>query len=264
MDAEAQLLMACIPGLKAVYGGAEAADSHDNVTLNITNGTFERVFGGNNISGTIRGAITINIEETGCKPVIIGELYGGGNQAGYSVYGYDSDNNPIESGDTPLYNDPQVNVKSFTSIGNIYGGGFGSGATMVGNPTVNVNEVVGTPTNYPSTGDFDNTGYKGKTITLDEGEETEHTVQLPSHTKGKIGSINNIFGGGNAARVIGNTNVNIGTRDKIDYVTKGTAEESPRTAIPVVGADVRGNVYGGGNNAEVTGNTNVNIGNRKE
>ncbi|MBQ5560696.1 MAG: hypothetical protein IIT46_13135, partial [Lachnospiraceae bacterium] len=58
------------------------ADINDNVTLNLTNGTFKRVFGGNNVSGTIRGAITVNVEETGCRPVIIGELYGGGNQAG--------------------------------------------------------------------------------------------------------------------------------------------------------------------------------------
>ena len=94
MDAEAQLLMACIPGLQAVYGGAEAADVRGNVTLNITNGTFDRVFGGNNISGTIGGSITINVEEIGCKPVIIGELYGGGNQAGYSVYGYNDDGTP--------------------------------------------------------------------------------------------------------------------------------------------------------------------------
>ena len=97
----------------------------------------------------------------------------------------------------------------------------------------------------------------GKTITLDKGKETEHTVQLPSHTKGKIGAINNVFGGGNAAKVIGNTNVNIGTLSTVDYVTKA------RTDISVVGADIRGNVYGGGNNAEVTGNTNVTIGKKE-
>ena len=81
MDAEAKLLMACIPGLNAVYGGAEAAAIQGNVTLNITNGTFDRVFGGNNLSGTINGSITVNIEEIGCRPIKIGELYGGGNQA---------------------------------------------------------------------------------------------------------------------------------------------------------------------------------------
>ena len=88
MDAEAKLHMACIPGLQEAYGGAEAADIHDNVTLTITNGTFNRVFGGNNISGTISGKITVNVEETGCRPVVIGELYGGGNLAAYSIYGY--------------------------------------------------------------------------------------------------------------------------------------------------------------------------------
>lgn len=280
MDAEAKLLMACIPGLSAAYGGAEAAAIQGNVTLNITNGTFDRVFGGNNLSGTINGSITVNIEEIGCKPIIIGELYGGGNQAGYSVYGYDNNDKPIESGVTPLYNDPQVNVKSFTSIGNIYGGGYGDGATMVGNPTVNINEVVGTPTNYPTTGDFDANGYKGKEKTIDG-----HTVILPSHINGKIGAINNVFGGGNAAEVKGNTTVNIGTLSEVylvkkvtvgesvaDYYTRnndgtyttatGTASESTTyyEKKTVIGADIRGNVYGGGNEAEVTGNTNVNIG----
>lgn len=141
MDAEAKLHMACIPGLQAAYGGAEAAAIKGNVTLNITNGTFDRVFGGNNLSGTIDGSITVNIQEVGCRPIKIGELYGGGNQAGYSVYGYNDDDTPKETG-TKLYDDPQVNVMSFTSIGKVFGGGFGSGATMVGNPTVNVNEVL--------------------------------------------------------------------------------------------------------------------------
>ena len=118
MDAEAKLLMSCIPGLQAAYGGAEAAAIKGNVTLNITNGTFDRVFGGNNLSGTIDGSITVNIEEVGCRPIKIGELYGGGNQAGYSVYGYNDDGTPKETG-TKLYEDPQVNVMSFTSIGKV-------------------------------------------------------------------------------------------------------------------------------------------------
>ena len=69
-----------------------------------------------------------------------------------------------------------------------------------------------------------------------------------------MGSINNVFGGGNAARVVGNTNVNIGTEATIDYVSE------VGTAITVLGASITGNVYGGGNQADVTGNTNVTIG----
>ena len=281
MDAEAKLLMACIPGLQAAYGGAEAAAIQGNVTLNITNGTFDRVFGGNNLSGTINGSITVNVEEIGCKPIKIGELYGGGNEAGYSVYGYDSDGKPVESGTTPLYDDPQVNVMSFTSIGNIYGGGYGEGATMVGNPTVNINEAYG---RY-----YDNTSGNTSSV-VDENAETPNHYPIPSHAAGKMGAINNVFGGGNAAKVIGNPTVNIGTLSEV-YVVK---EVTSGTALPtgcytrnndgtysaatgtaqdgvtyyekkdVQGADIRGNVYGGGNNAEVTGNTNVVIGKKNE
>ena len=283
MDADAKLLMSCIPGLRVAYGGAEAADIQGGVTLTITNGRFDRVFGGNNISGTIRGPIEVNIEETGCKPIIIGELYGGGNLAGYSVYGYNSDGSLIESGTTPLYKDPVVNVKSFTSIGSVYGGGYGSTATMVGNPIVNINVAEGTH----------------KTTVIGENEKTysdDDGKPIPSHASGKIGAINNVFGGGNEAKVIGNTQVNIGTTtyeytlvneemtvgttDVSNYYTRagsGTTEDpyvytkcdvDSKAAAdtfyyvqhPVVGADIRGNVYGGGNNAEVTGNTNVMIG----
>ena len=281
MDAEAQLLMACIPGLQAVYGGAEAADVRGNVTLNITNGTFDRVFGGNNLSGTIGGSITVNVEEIGCKPVKIGELYGGGNQAGYSVYGYDSEGKPIVPGETPLtplYNDPQVNVMSFTSIGNIYGGGFGGGATMVGNPTVNVNVAYGRYYND----DLSIVGENAKT-------REENGYPIPSHAKGKMGAINNVFGGGNAAKVVGDTHVNIATLSEVYVVkqvavgedvssfytrnTDGTYSAATGTAVEgttyyekkdVQGVDIRGNVYGGGNNAEVTGDSKVKIGKRNE
>ena len=291
MDAEAKLHMACIPGLQEAYGGAEAADIHDNVTLTITNGTFNRVFGGNNISGTISGKITVNVEETGCRPVVIGELYGGGNLAAYSIYGYDDDGTPKESGDNP-FDDPEVNVRSFTSIGAVYGGGYGTGAKMIASPTVNINESVGSPDTYPTTGDYDANGFKGKTITLDEGKPTEHTVTLPAHKKGEIGAIGNVFGGGNAAEVTGNTNVNVGTSeyeeivsvaigdDVTDYYTRsgegteaspytyteatGTAEEGTTYYQKVKGANITGNVYGGGNNAEVTGDTHVVIGKKKE
>ena len=132
-------------------------------------------------------------------------------------------------------------------------------------------------------------------------EETKTiTVTIPGHNKDAIGAIGNVFGGGNAAKVDGNTNVNIGTRKGADeymavvdvptttvttadgYYTRsgeGTAT-SPYVYAPfegtpsagttyykkykIKGADIRGNVYGGGNNADVTGNTNVVIGKKAE
>ena len=206
------------------------ADVGSDVVLTITSGHFDRVFGGNNISGIIHGSITVNIEETGCKPVTIGELYGCGNQAPYTT----------PSGKSH----PTINIKSFTSIGRVFGGGFGASATVTGNPTVNINEVIGLNASTTST-------YAGTEITLPDGTK----VTLPAHESGKIGAIGTVFGGGNAAKVIGNTTVNVGTADTISYVS-GT----DHTAKPVVGVNITGNVFGGGNYAEVEGSPIVTIG----
>ena len=266
MDAEAKLLMACIPGLNAAYGGAEAADIQGDVVLNITNGTFDRIFGGNNESGTIRGSIVVNIEETGCRPLIIGELYGGGNLAGYSKYGYKKVDDvwvPREAKDgqepgTVPAADPQVNVRSFTSIGSIYGGGYGETAVMVGNPHVNINVTEG---KYAAN------GYEGTEKTIDG-----HQVIIPPHVQGKIGAIQNVYGGGYGAKVDGDTYVNIGTQvgESIVFNTPFTKTVNNIEVITtsedrtheVKGVDIRGSIYGGGygSTAVVTGNTNVQIG----
>nr|MBQ5604344.1 hypothetical protein [Bacteroidales bacterium] len=150
-----------------------------------------------------------------CNPITIGELYGCGNKAAY---------------ETPGDRHPTINIRSFTSIGNVYGGGLGEDAVVTGNPTVNINVVEGANSEH-------DWAYNGQTITFSDGSK----VTLPTHETGKIGAIGNVFGGGNAAAVIGNTQVNIGTE-----VSKS--------------ADIRGNVYGGGNQANVTGQTNVVIG----
>ena len=287
MDGDARLVMNCIRGLGRAYGGAENADVGD-VNLNITNGTYDQVFAGNNRGGRVAGSIVLNIEETGCNPIIIGELYAGGNLAPYSIYGYteqrDENNNivydavdgkvvwlPLRAGEagalsgTDVYRSPVINVKSFTAIGNIYGGGYGMPATMIANPTVNVNEVkgrwaeyVGVPSNYGENYPYDANGYKGVTKEID-GD----IVTIPSHEKGKIGAIQNVFGGGNQAAVIGDTNVNIGTEETVTFATDNPATtDVNETVTPqtVEGADIRGNVYGGGNAANVSGNTNVTIG----
>lgn len=294
MDAESRLEMACIPGLKAAYGGAEDAEIDGNVTLNITNGTFERVFGGNNVSGYIRGTITVNIEETGCKPIIIGQLYGGGNQAPYEA----------PAGE----HGPTLNVHSFTSIGEIYGGGYGKPATVTGDPYINVDVCEGlykdgfTYADGSTTNDKTGTriitfveykrAHNAETLTWDfvdengDGERDTETknmeIYLPPHTAGKIGAINRIFGGGNAAPVMGNTYVNIGTHTGesivfntpvVKTVTTGEGEgavttEEPTTDLErthsVIGVDIRDNVFGGGNEAEVSGDTHVTIGKKAE
>jgi hypothetical protein len=126
----------------------------------------------------------------------------------------------------------------------------------------------------------------GKTISFVVGKDEEtgnnitETVSLPLHVAGKIGAIGTVYGGGNAAPVHGNTNVNIGTEigNNIVFVSPATktvtstvngvetTTEEPTTDAErtheVKGVDIRGNVYGAGygSTAVVTGNTNVVIG----
>ena len=229
MDGSSGIQLGCIESLGEIYGGARKADVGGDINLTITSGHFDRVFGGNNLGGLVKGSITVNIEETGCNPITIGELYGCGNKAAYK---------------TPGDRHPTINIRSFTSIGNVYGGGLGKEAVVEGNPTININVVKGA----------NNGAYNGKTINFDDGS----TVTLPVHEEGKIGAIGNVFGGGNAAAVIGNTQVNIGTATSVVFESlTGTELERTKT---VEGADIRGNVYGGGNQAKVTGKTNVVIG----
>ena len=131
-----------------------------------------------------------------------------------------------------------MNVKSFTSIGDIYGGGYGETAVVRGDTHVNINVCKG---KYASTAFAEQ---PNKIITFMEykrkkdgvGEESfEHDengdrileqkvigVFLPGHDGDKIGAINNVYGGGNAAKVEGSTFVNIGTKD---YVSVASAVE---------------------------------------
>jgi hypothetical protein len=179
----------------------------------------------------------VTIEETGCNPITIGELYGCGNQAPYTT----------PEGEE----DPTINLKSFTSIGNVFGGGFGENAVVKGNPTVNIDVKEG-----------DNRerdwAYNGQTITFSDGSK----VTLPVHEKGKIGAIGTVYGGGNAAAVIGNTTVNMtnGIVENTVFGGGNAAVVEGDTKVTILDGTIGGNVYGGGNQGDVTGKTKVQIG----
>ena len=321
-DGSSNIDLGCMEFLADMYGGAKNADVNSNIVLNIQSGRFNRVFGGNNLGGCVRGSITVNIEETGCHPIIIGQLFGGGNQAGYSVYGYKQvggewvpreESDGLETGTTP-YADPKVDVKSFTSIGEIYGGGYGASAVIVGNTNVIINECIGLHASddintylKDQNGEYvldennqriqvsDNTGQWIHFVAGKNSDNTDKitTVWQPEHKSGEIGTIGNVFGGGNEAPVHGNTNVLIGQLETVLFETPTTKivtvpVTDPDTGNPVtdsdtgeavttqvvqpttdtdrthtvIGVNITGNVYGGGNAADVTGNTNVVIGNQ--
>ena len=250
-DGGVKLVLGCIENMDYVFGGAKDAHIKGGLNMTITSGTFKKIFGGNDQSGTIQGPITLNIEETGCAPIIIEGLYLGGNQAPYSVYGYkEVEENLIartkaefealytteEERAAHRYADPILNVISCTRIDNVYGGGLGSTADMYGNPTVNINMVKG-----------------------NKAGQTYNGIDIPD----KLGKIGNVYGGGEEADVYGNTTVNIGTATSVTMTsvddiaaTENIDEEHPF----VEGANITGNVFGGGNEAEVYGNARVYIG----
>ena len=308
MEGKTVLEMGCITGMDEIYGGSEKADVGDSIILNITSGHYGKVFGGNNKGGRIFGSITVNIEQTGCLPITIDELYLGGNNAPYSVYGYGDSlperinfgteqqpemvkhyvlNEEDENHTKPLYRDPQLHIRSFATIGKVFGGGNGSLATMVGNPTVEINVTNG----------WVNGQYTG--------EDQRYTDYVNTPMMLSDGVIDTVYGGGNAATVIGNTRILIGDsisqsltinsmeqlynsidntglkRSNIKMVkgTNGGGNTVTYTVVdsngdPVAGktpltvnvkqtangATITGNVYGGGNMADVTDSATIQLG----
>ncbi len=302
MEGSTQLEMGCVTGMAEIYGGSEKADVGSNVELTITSGHFHKVFGGNNKGGRINGSITVNIEQTGCVPITIDELYLGGNNAPYSVYGYNNTTTTVdvgggemvthyglnESGQNP-YPDPRLNIRSFETIGTVYGGGNGELAVMVANPIVDINVTKGWVNGEYLGGNADYTAYRATAMDLT--------------TDGVI--TGDVYGGGNQAKVKGKTRIRIGDKlgesvslksmellynqigssgerrgdvkmqrsgdnaiiytiqkfENDEWVDDGT--KTPLTANisqSVTGVTINGNVYGGGNEADVTKGTDVQIG----
>ena len=284
MSGTSNIDMNCTDGMGQIYGGSRMADVHNDIVLTITGGHYQKVFGGNNLSGRIYGSITVNIEQTGCLPIEIDELYGGGNEAAYSVYGYDG-NTPIEGNENDrLWADPQINIKSFKSIGTVFGGGYGATADVIGNPTININTVEG----------WTNGDYQGKNTDPEHPDPHAEFVGVKKNLGG-IGEIGTVFGGGNQAIVKGDTYINIGTQDQVtihnvskevynaikdsrnaitttgqtDIANPGFTNQDEDNVtkdltITVDGVNITGNVYGGGNQADVTGSTHVIVGKEQQ
>ena len=189
-----------------------------DITLTIKGGTIENAFGGNNAGGNVRGKITVIVNADGGCPLKIDNVYGGGKDAPYTP--------------TSTSSRPEVNIKNGTVNNAVYGGGFGSGATVTASPIVLIGDP--TPAYKAIIGDTKIDGTTGDGNVFGGGNaagitgSTDVNVRYNSVVKG------NVFGGGNAAPVSSNTQVLI--RDK----TK-----------------VFGNIYGGGNMGVVNGNTKV-------
>lgn len=262
IDCAVTMNLDCSEGSATLFAGANNANVNGDVTINISSGTFGRVFCGNNTGGNIYGQLTLNVDETGCWPVMIGELYACGNEAPYSVYGYDDEGQCITSRDAMTmpkpYGSPCVNLISFTRIGKVFGGGYGHTAVLYGDSHVSVEPIPGK--------------WAGRTVApafvLDADDRRvalSEAVSLPHGvTAGDDGtitiapdaaSIGSIYGGGNAGAVYGDTYVDIGLKTSNRHILGDDTDTEEEVAVTITG-----NVFGGGNEAIVSGNTNVKIG----
>ena len=255
MDAEAKTQLDCVDYMARFFGGSTKGDVNNNINVTITNGVFGQVFAGNDRTGHVIGSVTVNIKESGCKPIVIDELYAGGYEAGYSIYGYATGGTPrtkemfetayhaaIDTISTPqssekydsikndalikagLYGfpkaDPRINIISATKIGSVFGGGYQ--AITIGSPTINVN--------------------------MESGQV------MAKYAFGDSAKINNDLGRHTLTTTYTENNMSKSRNDEyvvIDSLPNGNA---------LLGIGTIDTIYGGGNLASVVGDTHVEIG----
>ena len=193
-----------------VYGGSKGvagtpANITGNVTLNLYGGTIGNVFGGSNINGNIDGIITVNVidNESSC-PLYITNIYGGSNETDYTPTYTPSGSERI----TPIIN--VIHAKNGIA-GNVYGGSKGK-------------ENANTPTAVKSS-PLVNIGYDPSSM----GGYVPAGYSVPTASRAIVAG--DVYGGGDAATVNGNTVIFLRNRAK-----------------------VFGNVYGGGNMGAVEDN----------
>ena len=231
-----------------VYAGSKgtsetAANINGDVTLHIYGGQIGNAFGGSNIKGNITGAIKVDLDwtQSDCSQKRVYNIYGGSNLAEY---------NPTSSGDSPEVHIKHGTVsKNGTTEGNVFGGGYGSSAKVIGsNPKVIVGDADTQPYAIVSGdvfggGDLAEVNNGGTTLLL----------------QGAHSSVSNFFGGGNKALVSGVTSVSIegGTITQNAY-GGGNEAKVGSTVVSMSGGSAV-NVFGGGNKEGVNNTAQVSI-----
>ena len=213
---------------------ALAADISGDVTLTIKGGQIKNVFGGSNINGNIAGSIEVNIEKDDASTCndgwYVGNVYGASNLAAYTP----NDGKTLK-----------VNIKNGTVNGNVYGGGKGESAIVTSNPVVTIGDVTAGHERYVA-----------KVEDKDGDTEADGTTAM-------VGG--NVYGGGDAAPVVGNTTVTYNDNNASTTVANifgggNNASVSGNATVTLKGkATVEQNVFGGGNKGIVQGKATVNI-----
>lgn len=234
-------------GSKGVSGNPGIAANIDgDVTLNLYGGTITNAFGGSDQNGNITGKITVNVldyEQENCA-LDVTNVYGGGNVTAYT---------PTDA----TIISPVVNVVHIAQAngvkGSVYGGAKGETATVTANPKVNFGYASGItlPTDYPT---GNRRAYVNGNVFGggDAAPVTGNTVVLVQNAKSRAAKV---FGGGNNIAenkgVSGTATVNMSAGE----VTTGLYGGCNLNGI--VGGDIIVNITGG--TIGTSGNTTANV-----
>lgn len=203
-----------------VFGGSKGvsgtpANIAGNVTLNLHGGKIVDAFGGSDVNGNILGNITVNVLDTIPEPcnLQVDTVYGAGRDAAYTP----TDPNAV----SPLVKIQHATIGHGTGStavpGCVFGGGKGSTATVTAHPYVIIGELntINDPHNEPI--------------------DTQATVT------------GDVYGGGNAAAVVGGTTVLV---QKCNSYAKyvyggGNAADVDSTKVYITGGTID-TLFGGG------------------
>ena len=271
--------------INEVYGGANILGTVDSINLVMSHSTscgvpevYGKVFGCANAADYNR-SVTTTIE---CGVGIIGELYGGSNQANIGTSGENNADVTLNlyggthdkvfagskgiaaaSGVTPV----EANIYGNVTL-NLYGGtvthafgGSDANGNIAGTITVNVIDSVDChPLDVTNIYGASNlTDYNPDDVT--SGVKPVSPVVNVIHIAQDPGIRGNVYGGGNQATVNANPKVNIGYHhaSMAQYIPLDAQGDSLYHVPATPRAYVSGNVFGGGNQAAVTGTDTVNI-----
>lgn len=237
-----------------IFGGGKGnsgtpANNNKNCIVTIDGGTYPyaRVFGGCNVNGVIKGAVTVKIGEN--LSTYVNEVYGGGNEAGITA---DTDN---------VY----VYLYQNATVENAFNGGNSAG--IVGNATLNNGTFTGTVPRAIYA--------QGATVrqALFGGSNSSGELQNTFVFCSNNAKVANVFGGGKGVdtEITGDTLVNI-QNSEITNNAYGGGDQGVvwgNTIVTIDNTQILSTAYGGGNGADtspngvnpglVDGNTNVTI-----
>ncbi len=267
-----------------IYGGCNLANLTGNVTLNLYGGTADYVYGGskgraadaeNSITAKaadIDGDVTLNLYGGTVTNAFGGSNIYGNITGNIVVNVEDAENatcpltvtNVYGAGNLTPYTptdpnaaSPQVNIKHIKSgssiSGNVYGGGFGPSAIVTSNPVVTIGDLTEGHESYIATvaGDV----YGGG----DAAAVTGNTTVLLQKSNSTVGKL---FGGGNAAGVSGTASVTMTNGSVVSGIYGGCNSEGDVTgnitvsvtggAVGASGEGNEANIHGGGYGASTT------------